>query len=316
MAYIQYAGSPDIFDEKGNYVPSLDWSKNPQITKVNTPRPDIKTEADFAKLAGKSISQGQPAQQAPPSEIPPPVIPSQTPVEQTIASFSSSNDPQMQMMAEALKTTQQYLDSLVQQGKTINPNIEITPEQTASFLAQAQREIDPYYSNQMKLARENLLTGIGYSTDQITAQEANWEKQYGKALRGLGETSAESGMALSGGRQLGETELAQGTQEQIDQARKQAQFNAGQSARQFAQDWGTAQLPTATLGATPQVKAGQSEFVRGGSQTPFYELSGDTYSGLIGSQDYARQTAEKTRASELEGAFRGQKELSTRKLTL
>ncbi len=304
--YIQYAGSPDIFDEQGNYIPTLDWSKNPQIKKVDTPRPDVKTEADFATLAGKNISK----------EGKPPIFKEETPVEQTIASFTSSDDPQLQAMGESLRITQQYLDKLVEQGKTINPSVEITPEQTASFLAQAQREIDPYYASQLKIARENLLSSTGYTADQITAQEANWEKQYGKALKTAGETAAESGMALSGERQLGETELAQGTQEQIDQARKQAQYGAGQSARQFAQEWGTAQLPTPTLGATPQVQAGQSAFVRGSSASPFYQLSPDTYSGLVGTQEYNKQVAEKTRASELEGAFRGQQELKTRSLTL
>lgn len=72
MAYKQYAGSPDIFDEQGNYIKTLDWSKNPQITKVATPRPDIKVEADFGRLAGTNIQKPQTQQPQQPTPVAPP----------------------------------------------------------------------------------------------------------------------------------------------------------------------------------------------------------------------------------------------------
>ncbi len=363
MAYIQYAGSPDIFDEQGNYIRTLDWSKNPQITKVSTPRPDIKTEADFSNPAFKGTNIQKPQQQSNLSESgqyyksgndvyrasdnahitmdnPDPsldfnklnlnfaLLPQgQAPVKKettgnsvidnALSRLDSIGDENAKTFSAILKEgIQPFFDNLMKSGQTINPNIEITPEKTAEFLTQAQKEISPYYQGQMRIAREGLLREAGYTSDEINAKEAQIEKQYGQSLRTLGGNMAESGFALSGQRQEGERTLAEDTQSGIDQARKAAEYNASSSARQFASDWGGSNTPQFNYGATPKVQIGQEKFSRNLDMKPFYSISDSVLSGLTGSQQYNEQAQTKSRASELEGLFRTQEANKQRLLNL
>jgi hypothetical protein len=217
---------------------------------------------------------------------------------------------------QLLQQTQQFLDKLIQQGQTINPQVEISEEQAAEFLSQAQKEISPYYNTQMKLAREGLLRAAGYTSDEIATKEAQLEKSYGTNLRTLGANAAESGMALSGGRMLDEQNLAEDTQSEIDQNRRLQEYNMGSQARQFAGDWGGSTLPEFSYASAPKVTAGQSTFGRSLDTKPFYNISDSVYQGLKGSRQYEQQTSERQRASELEGAWRTTEENRLRKLAL
>lgn len=205
-----------------------------------------------------------------------------------------------------------YLDKLVANGQVINPNIEITPEKIAEFTAQAQTEIDPYYASQLKLAREDLLSSIGYSKQQILANEQELERKYGTSVRKLGEQSAEQGFAQSGIRQRGEQELAADTQSQINQGRTMLGNTVGTAARTFAQQYGAQNIETPAITAAPVVQAGNERFLPGqaivsgqaSTEQPLYQLSPDIYDSLVGSKQYEQTAAKRTRVSELEKAFR------------
>lgn len=63
--YTKYAGSPDIFNQEGKRITEQEASTaglfmpedklSPDVQILNTPRPDIKTEADFATLGGTNL---------------------------------------------------------------------------------------------------------------------------------------------------------------------------------------------------------------------------------------------------------------------
>ena len=200
---------------------------------------------------------------------------------------------------------EQVLAKLEATGNTINPNVEITPERLAEFTKIAESEIDPYYQTQSKLARESILRDFGYSRDQITLNEQDLEREYGKTFKNVGESAAERGFALSGGRRLEESELAQGTQRAIEKGRRELGFATGTAARQFAQQYGgLASLPQLSFQGAPQVRTGESGFQRTLGESPYYELSPDLYSNLIGTQEFARRGAIKSRTSQLEQAER------------
>lgn len=59
--YVKYAGSPDVFDRAGRYVSAQEAAGITnffsQVEEMPAPRPDVKVESDFARLAGQSISQ-------------------------------------------------------------------------------------------------------------------------------------------------------------------------------------------------------------------------------------------------------------------
>jgi hypothetical protein len=203
------------------------------------------------------------------------------------------------------KELQTYLDKLHAQGQTINPNVQITPEQAANFLAQAHGEIDPYYQTQAKLAKDDLLKSLGYSKDQIAAKEVADQATYAKGVRSIAGNSAEQGLALSGGRVRQENDFANTTNASIDAARRQLSNSAQGLASDFAAKYGGASTPTFNLPSAPRALAGIEQFQSGGGETPFYNLSPDIYSGLTGSEQYKNTGDVQTRASQLEQSLLG-----------
>ena len=211
---------------------------------------------------------------------------------------------QNSILDELYSQLEGFLDQLQKRGQVLNPNVEITPEKVAEFTKQAEAEIDPYYSTQLKSARESFLRGVGYSTDKLTRSEAELERKYGRAVRDIGEQSAERGFAQSGRRWEQEQDLATNTQSSIDDARRQLGFQTGTGAREFAQTYGTSETPMSSIGNAPRALAGQATFQKQGGSNPLYQLSPDVYNGLVGSQEFERRGAVRQRSSELEQGFR------------
>lgn len=199
-----------------------------------------------------------------------------------------------------------YLKRLEEQGKSINPNIEITPEKIAEFTKQAEKEINPYFQTQAALFRDSFLKELGYAEDEVMKNEQSLEKKYGTQVRQIGEQAAESGFAQSGLRKRTEQDVATDTQRQIDDARRQLSKAAGRSAATFAQQYGGSAVPKRTLAGSPEVGAGELNFSRGGQKSPYYQLSDDVYSGLVGEQEFARRGSVQSRTAQLEEAFRQQ----------
>lgn len=221
-----------------------------------------------------------------------------------------------------------FLDQLQARGQAVNPNIQITPEKAAefmkqaetdlsAFLPQAEKEILPFYENQLKVAREGFLSSLGYSSEQLLKNEQDLERKFAKGVRGIGETAAEQGFALSGGRQRDEQELVEEANRQVASGRSEFGYKAGQVAKQFAQQYGTANLPGFSLAGAPKV--GLEGFERplagGGAalgsrsgqllqSQPLYELSPSVYAGLEGEKEFEKRAAVRSRAADLENAFR------------
>lgn len=219
----------------------------------------------------------------------------------TVQGGNQSNLSQLPPEQQALyNRLDQMLSDLAKRGQVINPNVQITPEKLAEFASQAKGQIEPYYASQLKVAKDQFLGSLGFSQEQIFNQEKQYENQYRNSLRTLGTNAAEQGLAQSGGRVLNEQNLAQDIQNTIDQNRRQLQFNAGNTASQFAQNYGYGNLPTAPqFTSAPRVLPGQESFQQTGVSSPFYQLSNDVYSGLIGTQQNAQKQAEGTLARTL-----------------
>jgi len=208
--------------------------------------------------------------------------------------------------AEILKSMRDMLEELKKRGQTVNPAIEITPEKAAEFMQQAEGEINPYYSGQLKLAKEDLLASVGYTKDEVTRFEQDIAKKFKQGFQQVGEQKAEEGFALSGRRMKEEGQLAEMTQEQIDANRRILENRTGELSRAFARQY--AGLPgyeqqAFNIGGAPKV-SGTGAFELGTGENPIYTLSPEIYNQLIGSQEFERRGATSTRQSELEAAFR------------
>ena len=207
----------------------------------------------------------------------------------------------------------QQLNELQNKGQVINAEIEITPDRVAEFmrtsegtldifLPYASKEILPYYQSQLKLAREDFLRGLGYSRDKLLRTEQDVERKFQKSLKETGERFAEKGFALSGARVGEEQELADVTQRGVEEGRRQFGFEAGTEARKFAQRFGSANVP---------------EFEIQGQGKPLYELSPEVYQGLTGEEEFKQRSTVRSRAAELESAFRQNQQIQNqRKLLL
>ena len=219
---------------------------------------------------------------------------------------------------ELLDTLKDYLVELKKRGKIPAPK-DLTPDEIAKFLTQAEKEISPYYATQLKLAKEGFLRSLGYTQETIDRLTEEAQREYQQNLRTLGETMAERGFALSGIRKRAERELAWETQRQLEEARRRTLFEAGTLARQFAQEWGEGGLPRITEIPTVRnvrVLWGQPVFQEIG-KTYLYELRPEIYKGLIGEKEWEKKAAIQQRKAELVGAEREKRQIQAlRKLSL
>lgn len=269
---------------------------NPQNTGgLSGTRPDGTVVGTPGVTGTTPITSGTPGATTPgqPTSTNPPVG--------TQSSQSPGLPPELQDLKNQL---QNFLTELQRRGQVLNPNVEITPQKLAEFLKQAENEIAPYYANLLKTSRDTLYRGLGYSANEIQLQEQQLERQYGTRLRQTGESAAEQGFALSGLRQRDERDLATDTQQTIDANRRQLNFNATNAAADFAQQFGTSNLPTLNIGAAPTVTPGQYGFGTSTRSLPLYTLSNEVYSGLKGTKQFEETAAIQARASELESAER------------
>lgn len=215
----------------------------------------------------------------------------------------------------------QVLLGMDAQGLGLNPNVPITPQSAqefltfasqniGAFLGQAKKEIAPYYQTQLKLAADSLGKNLGFNEDQLALNEKNIQQKYSDTLKNIGESAADRGFAQSGIRNLDESNLARDTQQNIDQGRRTLAYNEGNTVGNFAQRFGSSNLPTVGSSVAPRVIAGQDQFDLSGPASPFYQLSPDVYNGLTGSEQFAETSAENQRASQLEGLYNQQNTLS------
>lgn len=226
----------------------------------------------------------------------------------------STGDPGLDQLTGELEN---YLNELEKRGQVLNPNIVLDEKTLAKFTKQAEQEINPYYSSQLKAARESLLYNTGYSRSEVLQNEADLERQYKTAFKQTGESAADRGFALSGIRQQEEGELATNAQNQINAGRRTLDFNTGNQARTFAQTYGTSNMPTLDISGAPSITGGETNFNRQGPSRSLYTLDPAIYDGLTGSQEFERRGQVSSRASQLEEAFRGNQALTQqRALTL
>jgi len=144
-----------------------------------------------------------------------------SPLQQGQATYSSP---------EAAKEIEKYMneiiESVVNSGKIINPNI--TPQELenidpATFLAQAENSLAPEYKEKFSVIKENLsrsLANIGYD---LTKKEQEVARDYTNTLDKGQEDLAGRGLAFSGQRQTFETDLGSARDRSVEAARVAAE---------------------------------------------------------------------------------------------
>lgn len=298
------------------YLSSLGYPINKDANGFTTPPPELyvpwNTDGTIqvGGLGNDPGNTGQPAYNSYIAANPQLLTTQQTNTEQAPTQTTATQVAGLPSeFQELYSTLEDFLADLEKRGQVLNPNIEITPEKLAEFTAQASREISPYFANLLKTNVDEFTRSVGFGAEGLAQNEAELGRRYGTQVRQLGEQAAEQGFAQSGLRQRDERDLALNTQNTINSARRDFAFNAGTAARQLAGEFGASSVPSINLGAAPTVSAGEMSFGRSGGDSPLYNLSDSVYQGLKGTQQYSQEVAERTRASELEQAFRNNQSL-------
>ncbi len=165
-----------------------------------------------------------------------------------------------------------YVDQLAASGKTINPNIELSPSTVQQFLDQAKSEIHPYYASQIDSMKNEIGSSLQNMQRQYDLAKSGQEADFKKNLNDTREQLAAGGAAQSGFRGQQEQQLQQGAQRSIQSLTNSAAGNAGSTLYNAAQNIGSRNISDLGNGSfgTPTVStAGAGGFGTSGS-TSFY----------------------------------------------
>lgn len=261
----------------------------------------------IAAVSGSSTPapqpQPQPQQQAP-TTSPWNNIAKQDPIVNTLLS-----DPSKQTIFDTLPDdmkllftqTASSLSKAIEAGKVVNPAIEITPTQVKQFYDQAATEIDPYYTESFNTLRGNLDLSLGRMAEDYARTVQRSEDPFKQALAAQAETEADQGTAFSSERNRREATTVRGQNDALGDAFRTTQRSAQDLLRGYEGSVGTDKARAVALPTLTQYSANTGGYTSDASRTIDPGLLGGISYGSVGA---ARETALRTRASDLEKTYR------------
>jgi hypothetical protein len=229
--------------------------------------------------------------------------------------FGQSNDPKTKYLLDLIKQKAPQLQSTllalsgqlvktIESGKVLNPNIELSPKNTADFLKQATKELDPYYKEQIKFLGGDLeesLQNLQSDYETFTKRE---KENYGRLTQDQANSEAESGTAFSSGREDRQKELASAQQNRLTDFALQAERAAQRYGTTAERTLGSKALKKMGLPTLNEFMVTPEGFSSGGTRKLF-NIKG----GITGSLQKEREVRIKNRKTELEKAFKLSKNL-------
>jgi len=283
----------DIYDTNFGRQPTQSELDN-QLEAVKTGgQPALDNITEWAQTHPENVATtGQPSQPQPSQGEP-------------LESLDQTQDVLNQLppeLADLYETMSGYIESLAEQGQQINPDIEITPELTEQFLTQAKDEFGEFFSGEQLGILTDLQRTLGRDIELTQRGEEDIGREFIGEFRETGESAAERGMAFSGSRLRSERELAEATNREIARGREDLAFGAGGSTLTAERAVGSEALGGFSF---PTIK-GAPMATRGGlfGTSPQAGQVGSATGGILGTLPSQQQTAEQTRASELENVYR------------
>lgn len=200
----------------------------------------------------------------------------------------------------------QSLGKTVESGKVVNPNIEITPEKVAEFTSQATSELDPYYQEQIKNYQADLDTSIKRLSEDFSTGVRNAEEPFKLNLAAQAESEAQAGLTYSSSRNNRLSTAVNEQQQKIDELAKSTGRNIQDAYTTAERSLGSNILNSIAKTYLPNYNVSSSGFNQNGTSN-VSSLQGN----LAGTINKEKTTAIKSRASELEEAYRQQRILNT-----
>lgn len=196
----------------------------------------------------------------------------------------------------------EYINVFNQQGKVVNPNLEITQEQMGKFLTQAKNELEPYYGQIFKETERDLGTGFEQIGREYQQTQEEIGRQYGQQLEQTQESFARRGLSDSSMRQQAEKEIGQTAQRQLGDIFYQTQQKSRQLGLKGERELGSQFFQNKPFGFNMQemqVPQQMRPGIYGLSQLSPRYLGYTSAGGITGEQERQRLFDEQKRAREL-----------------
>ena len=212
-----------------------------------------------------------------------------------------------QAMIDSFSSMKDYLGKLKDEGKIVNPDVNISPEIVAKFETQAKTELGPYFNQLFSQGKVDIEKATKRLAEDYGTKERELGLQFGQAQEATQESFARRGLSFSTMRTGAEQRLAEGARTDLE-ALQQKTFRAGEDTGQKAErELGSQFLPKSfasiQTGATPTLgKPGQYGFQAGGQSRELFTPTG----GQVGTLEQQRIKDEELRKREL---LAGEREL-------
>jgi hypothetical protein len=241
-----------------------------------------------ASAAGQERIKNLPAAVKPP-----------TPTAPTSSTAGVDQTGWTQAMTETYSALTDYIKTLTDQGKRVNPNVTIDQATIDKFMTQAKSELDPYYSSVFGQAQTDIQRQMQKYGEDYQAQEKNLGQEYGQALEQTQESYARRGLGFSSERDKAEQLLADRAQSGLSSLQQNATRQAEEYGSAAASTFGSRNLPSSfnfNTGAAPiQKKPGVYGFSTSNTPTSLFKMP----NSVVGTQERQRLFDEKNRVNEL-----------------
>jgi LysM repeat protein len=235
----------------------------------------------------------------PPTVVPPPTKPEDesNPLLQNLPPNFKSWPPEMQ--AYFLETGR-YQGMMLENGKVVNPNIELSPSVIKKFVDQATTEIDPAYKEKFSLLDNEFTTSIDRMMTDYNKEMGRVDTSFKKTLGEQAQSEAESGTAFSSGRQDRETQAVDKQNQIMGDFTTSVQRTAQDNALKYEEAAGSDRLRSLNIPGLTSYNASNQGVSQGASRSLYAPLGNIA----LGSINKTREVDLAQRSKELEGDYR------------
>ena len=203
-------------------------------------------------------------------------------------------------LAGLLPGLESILNKAIESGKVVNPNIEISPAQIQQFLTQATTELEPYYKERLGLLKNDLDVSMKRLTEDYAKGIERAKDPFKQELATQAEGEAQSGTAFSSGRADREKRTVDVQQNKLEDFTTQATRNIQDTGLAYEKEAGSDLARSLNLPTLTGYSASNTGITPGVTRSVYAPL-GNIPLGSVGKE---RETALRTRASELEETYR------------
>ena len=200
-------------------------------------------------------------------------------------------------------------EKVLEAGKVVNPNIEISMEQVKKFTDDALTELDPYYQEQIGNYKDDLDTSISRLTEDFNTGVRNSEDPYKRNLAVVAENEAQAGTVYGSERKVRENINVENQQRAIDETSRDLGREIEDQYTKAERALGSDVISGIDTPKINEYKVSNQGIQQSGSRDLF-----NPKGGLVGSLQKEKEVNVRGRVSELKEDYRKKRILNTSQL--